>query len=72
MTAAGTSRLCRARKEAVAGLHGAFEGSLKWTPADEIPERRLAEVHTGEVVVAGVDVDTAGGNVRCFHRPRDL
>jgi DNA-binding transcriptional ArsR family regulator len=28
MTAAGTSRLYRARKEAVAGLHGALEGSL--------------------------------------------
>ena len=58
MTAAGTSRLYRARKEGVAGLHGALEGSLKWTPADEIPERTLAEAHTKHVVVAGVDVDT--------------
>ena len=58
MTAAGTSRLYRARKEAVAGLHGALEGSLKWTPADEIPERTLAEAHTKHVVVADVDVDT--------------
>jgi uncharacterized protein YndB with AHSA1/START domain len=58
MTAAGTSRLYRARKEAVAGLHGALEGSLKWTPADEIPERTLAEARTRHVVVAVVDVDT--------------
>jgi DNA-binding transcriptional ArsR family regulator/uncharacterized protein YndB with AHSA1/START domain len=58
MTAVGTSRLYRARKEAVAGLHGALEGSLKWTPADEIPERTLADAHTKHVVVADVDVDT--------------
>jgi len=58
MTAAGTSRLYRARKEAVAGLHGALEGSLKWTPAEEIPERALAEAHTKHVVVARVDVET--------------
>lgn len=58
MTAAGTSRLYRARKEAVAGLHGALEGSLKWTPADAIPERTLAEARTKNVVVAQVDVDT--------------
>ena len=58
MTAAGTSRLYRARKEAVAGLHGALEGSLKWTPAEEMPERTLAEAHTKHVVVASVDVDT--------------
>jgi uncharacterized protein YndB with AHSA1/START domain len=58
MTAMGTSRLYRARKEAVAGLHGALQGSLKWTPADEIPERTLADAHTKHVVVADVDVDT--------------
>lgn len=58
MTAAGTSRLYRARKEAVAGLHGALEGSLKWMPANEVPERTLAEARTRHVVVAGVDVDT--------------
>jgi DNA-binding transcriptional ArsR family regulator/uncharacterized protein YndB with AHSA1/START domain len=58
MTVAGTSRIYRARKEAVAGLHGALEGSLKWTPADQIPERALAEARTKHVVVAGVDVET--------------
>lgn len=58
MTAAGTSRLYRARKEAVAGLHGALEGSLKWTPANQIPERALAEAVTKHVVVVAVDVET--------------
>jgi DNA-binding transcriptional ArsR family regulator/uncharacterized protein YndB with AHSA1/START domain len=58
MTASGTSRRYRARKEAVAGLHGALEGSLKWTPAEEMPERTLAEAHTTLVVIAGVDVET--------------
>lgn len=58
MTAAGTSRLYRARKEAVAGLHGALEGSLKWTPADEIPEQELASARTKPAVVAKVEVET--------------
>lgn len=58
MTAAGTSRLYRARKETVAGLHGALEGSLKWTPANAIPERTLAEAQTKHVVVVDVEVDT--------------
>jgi DNA-binding transcriptional ArsR family regulator/uncharacterized protein YndB with AHSA1/START domain len=58
MTASGTSRLYRARKEAVSGLHGALEGSLKWTPADEIPEQTLADARTKYVVVASVDVET--------------
>jgi DNA-binding transcriptional ArsR family regulator/uncharacterized protein YndB with AHSA1/START domain len=58
MRAAGTSRLYHARHEAVAGLHGALEGSLKWTPADQIPERTLAEAHTKYVVMASVDVET--------------
>ena len=58
MRASGTSRLYRARKEAVSGLHGALEGSLKWTPADKIPERKLAGARTKYVVVASVDVET--------------
>lgn len=58
MTASGTSRLYRARKEMVSGLHGALEGSLKWTPANQIPERTLAEAQTKHVVVAAVDVET--------------
>ncbi|MFN2593454.1 MAG: metalloregulator ArsR/SmtB family transcription factor [Actinomycetota bacterium] len=58
MTAAGTSRLYRARRETVAGLHGALEGSLKWLPANEIPEQELAEAQTKNVVIASVDVET--------------
>jgi DNA-binding transcriptional ArsR family regulator len=58
MTAAGTSRRYIARQDALAGLHAAVEGSLKWTPADELPEARAALVRTVPAVVVGVDVDT--------------
>jgi DNA-binding transcriptional ArsR family regulator/uncharacterized protein YndB with AHSA1/START domain len=58
MTAAGTSRRYRALPDTLAGLHGALEGSVKWMPADDIPERALAEGSTKLAVVAGVDVDT--------------
>jgi DNA-binding transcriptional ArsR family regulator/uncharacterized protein YndB with AHSA1/START domain len=58
MTSAGTSRRYRARQEALGGLHGALEGSVKWTPADDAPERALATARTKPVVVATVDVAT--------------
>jgi len=58
MTAAGTSRRYVARQEALAGLHAALEGSLKWTPADDISERTSARVRSISAVVATVDVDT--------------
>jgi DNA-binding transcriptional ArsR family regulator len=58
MTASGTSRRYRARQDTLEGLHGALEGSVKWTPADDVPERALAEVTTQLVVVAAVDVIT--------------
>jgi DNA-binding transcriptional ArsR family regulator/uncharacterized protein YndB with AHSA1/START domain len=58
MTARGTSRRYRARQEALTGLRGALTGSLKWTPADDLPERDLAEVRTAPMVRARVDVDT--------------
>ena len=58
MTASGTSRRYRARQETLEGLHGALEGSVKWTPADQVPERALAEVTTELVVMAAVDVVT--------------
>ena len=58
MTAAGTSRRYRARQEALAGLHAALEGSLKWKPADDLPEVALSETRTELVVVAAVSVDT--------------
>jgi uncharacterized protein YndB with AHSA1/START domain len=58
MTASGTSRLYRARPETLEGLHGALGGSVKWTPADEVPERALTEVTTELIVIAAVDVAT--------------
>ena len=58
MTAAGTSRRYRARQTALAGLHGALEGEVKWTPADGLPEQALADVRTTSAVVATVDVVT--------------
>ncbi len=61
MTAAGTSRRYRARREALSGLHAALEGSLKWKPADDIPEVALSDAHHELVVVVAVDVDTDQG-----------
>ena len=58
MTARGTSRRYRARPEALTGLRGALAGSAKWTPADDLPERGLADVRTAPVVIARADVDT--------------
>ena len=58
MTAAGTTRRYIARPEALDGLHAALEGSLKWLPADAIPERTRSTARTVPAVVVGVDVDT--------------
>src|SRR5438477_1058069 len=58
MTAAGTSRLYRARRDALQGLHGALEDSVKWVPRNVIPERALAETRRGQSVVIAVDVPT--------------
>ena len=58
MTAAGTSRRYRVRREALSGLHAVLEGSLKWEPADDIPEVALSEAHDQLVVVVAVDVET--------------
>jgi DNA-binding transcriptional ArsR family regulator len=54
MTRVGTSRRYRARQQALAGLHGALEGTTKWQPADDIPERALAAVATWMLVEASV------------------
>jgi DNA-binding transcriptional ArsR family regulator len=59
MTRAGTSRRYRARPEALTGLHGALEGTTKWQPASDIPERSLTSTTTVPVVVASVDVPTS-------------
>src|SRR4029077_12710050 len=45
-------------QDSLAGLHAALEGSLKWTPADEVTERGAAPARTTPAVVVGVDVDT--------------
>ena len=58
MTTAGTSRRYIARQAALTGLHAALEGSLKWTPADDVSERASARVRSISAVVAAVDVDT--------------
>src|SRR6476620_10187602 len=58
MTAAGTSRRYRARRGALAGLHGALEGAIKWVPKREVSDSGLVDVQTGLVVVASVDVPT--------------
>jgi DNA-binding transcriptional ArsR family regulator/uncharacterized protein YndB with AHSA1/START domain len=55
----GNSRLYRACPQALEGLHGALEGTAKWTRAARIPERELADVDTRPAVVAAVDVDVS-------------
>ena len=44
--------LPRPPPEALAGLHGALEGTIKWLTGDDIPERELAITTTGVVVIA--------------------
>jgi uncharacterized protein YndB with AHSA1/START domain len=58
MTAAGTSRRYVARQDALEGLHAALEGSLKWLPADQLPERTRSTTRTTSAVVAAVEVET--------------
>jgi DNA-binding transcriptional ArsR family regulator len=58
MTRVGTSRRYRARRSALAGLHGALEGANKWVSAQDIPERRLTRAVTHHAVVVEVDVET--------------
>ncbi len=58
MTATGTFRRYRARQEVVQRLNGALVSDMKWTTADDLPERELSEASTKLVVVASVDVET--------------
>jgi DNA-binding transcriptional ArsR family regulator/uncharacterized protein YndB with AHSA1/START domain len=58
MTADGTFRRYRARQDVLRGLRAALGDSVRWTPADDIPERNLSEAETKLVVVASVDVAT--------------
>jgi DNA-binding transcriptional ArsR family regulator len=57
-TVAGTSRLYQARPEALRGLHAALGTPDKWTTADDVPERFLADSLTELVVVACTEVET--------------
>ena len=59
MTAQGNFRRYRARQDVLRSLHGALsDRSAKWIPADDIPERALAQAETRAVVIAQVDVET--------------
>ena len=57
LTVAGTSRRYRAQPELLRGLRAALSGSTKWTNADDVPERTLADAYTTPLVVASVDVE---------------
>ena len=53
----GNFRRYRARRDRLVGLHHAVFGtSPKWIPADDLPETTLADVHTGRVVLASVEL----------------
>ncbi len=69
--ARGNFRLYRARQDVLRGFHGAWPGeSMKWAPADDVPERALAVAETRRMVVAQVDVDTDRGTTfRAFTDP---
>jgi DNA-binding transcriptional ArsR family regulator/uncharacterized protein YndB with AHSA1/START domain len=70
MTVAGTSRRYRARRDTLVGLHAALEGSLKWTPAEDLPEAALSDVHTVPAVTASVVVDAdQAATFRAFTDP---
>ena len=58
MTATGTFRRYRARQEVLRRLNGAVVNAMKWTTADDLPERDLSEASTKLVVLATVEVDT--------------
>jgi DNA-binding transcriptional ArsR family regulator/uncharacterized protein YndB with AHSA1/START domain len=58
MTADGTFRRYRARQDVLRGLRAALGSSVRWTPADDIPEAALTHTETKIAVVAHVDVPT--------------
>ena len=59
VTAVGTSRRYRARKEALRGLHDALSSPGKWVNADDAPERASADAEVKPVVVASTEVETS-------------
>jgi uncharacterized protein YndB with AHSA1/START domain/DNA-binding transcriptional ArsR family regulator len=58
MTATGTFRHYRARQQVLQRLNGALVNDMKWTTADDLPERDLAQASTRPFVLAEVDVET--------------
>src|SRR4051794_21330564 len=58
MTATGTFRRYRARRDVLRGLRAALGDSVRWAPADDIPERNLSHAETKLAVVVSVDVVT--------------
>ena len=70
MTAIGTFRRYRARQEVLQGLNGALASVMKWTNADDVPERALAQASTKFVVVATAEVETDQATTfRAFEDP---
>jgi len=57
LTVEGTSRRYRAQPGLLRGLRAALSGSTKWTNADDVSERTLADAYTTPLVVASVDVE---------------
>jgi DNA-binding transcriptional ArsR family regulator/uncharacterized protein YndB with AHSA1/START domain len=58
LTATGTFRRYRARRDVMHGLRAALGDSVRWWPADDIPERELSEAETKLAVVVSVEVAT--------------
>ena len=58
VTRVGTSRRYRARRDALAGLHGALEGATKWQAVEDIPERAHTVTRTQLAVISSVIVPT--------------
>src|SRR3954452_21162644 len=54
----GTFRRYRAQQDVLNGLRAALGDSVRWTPADDLPEQHLAAAQTQLAVTAEVDVDT--------------
>src|SRR4051812_42847785 len=58
MTASGTSRRYRARREALSGLHAALEGAQKWVPAEGLLDQGLVVTRSAPIVIVSTEVDT--------------
>ena|ERR1700761_8376844 len=53
--AAGTSRLYRARQEALRSLRAVLSSPAKWENADDVPERELSDARTSQVVIVSAE-----------------